>query len=361
VSTLRIGVDARAAVEVPAGRGRYVRELLRALSTAGGDEHYALYCRTPMPELGLDERFRWAAIGARDPLWHVLAARRATRDCDVFWSTNSYLTAWFTGIPTAVVIYDLVAFVEGARAQARAARIERLTIAPALRRAGVLLCISHATEHDLIARHRAATGRTVVTPLAADPIFGAGRDDRDEVLRRLGVERPFVLAAGTLEPRKNLVRLIDAWGLLDPPEHELVIVGPSGWEFDEILRSARAARTRVTGYVSDMDLAALYAMCDVFCYPSLYEGFGLPVLEAMTAGAPVVTSNVSSLPEVAGDAAILVDPRDAPAIAAALARVLRDSVESERLRAAGRKRAAAYSWEATAARTLEALRTLARR
>ena len=361
MSALRIGVDARAAVEVPAGRGRYVRELLRALSAAGGDERYALYCRAPMPELGLDERFAWEAIGARDPLWHVLAARRATRDCDVFWSTNSYLTAWFTGIPTAVVIYDLVAFVEGARAQARAARIERLTIAPALRRAAALLCISHATERDLLAQHPGAAGRTVVTPLAADRVFGAPRDDLDEVRARLRLERPFVLAAGTLEPRKNLVRLIEAWGRLDATDHDLVLVGPSGWEFDEIVRRADAPHVRVLGYVSEPDLAALYGMCDAFCYPSLYEGFGLPVLEAMTAGAPVITSSVSSLPEVAGGAAVLVDPLDVGAIAGALARVLRDDAEAERLRASGRVRAAAYSWESTAAQTLQALRTLARR
>jgi glycosyltransferase involved in cell wall biosynthesis len=361
LTALRIGVDARAAAEVPAGRGRYVRELLRALSAAGGDERYALYCRTPMPELGLDGRFAWEVVGARDPLWHLLAARRATRECDVFWSTNSYLTAWFTRIPTAVVIYDLVAFVEGAQAQARAARIERGTIAPALRRAGVLLCISEATERDLVAQHPGVAGRTVVTPLAADPVFGAPRDDLDEVRGRLALERPFVLAAGTLEPRKNLVRLIEAWTRLDASDHDLVLVGPSGWEFDEILRRAQAQHVRVMGYVSDDDLAALYAMCDAFCYPSLYEGFGLPVLEAMTAGAPVVTSSVSSLPEVAGDAAVLVDPLDTQAIADAMARVLHDGSEAQRLRAAGRARAATFSWESTAAQTLEALRTLARR
>jgi glycosyltransferase involved in cell wall biosynthesis len=361
VSAIVVGVDARAAAEVPAGRGRYVRELLRALSAADGDERYALYCRTPMPELGLDERFRWERIGARDPLWHLLAARRATRDCDVFWSTNSYLTAWFTRIPTAVVIYDLVPFVEGAQAQARAARIERITIAPALRRAGALLCISHATERDLHERYPATAGRTAVIPLAADPAFGAPRGDLAAVRERLGLARSFVLAAGTLEPRKNLVRLIEAWAGVDAPDHELVLVGPAGWEFDEILRDARAERVRVLGYVDEDVLPALYQLCEVFCHPSLYEGFGLPVLEAMHAGAPVVTSSVSSLPEVAGDAALLVDPRDTRAIGAALERLLGDEAERDRLRAAGRARAATFSWQRTARETREVLRTLARR
>jgi glycosyltransferase involved in cell wall biosynthesis len=157
------------------------------------------------------------------------------------------------------------------------------------------------------------------------------------------------------------VRLIEAWGRLDAPEHDLVLVGPSGWEFDDILRDARAERVRVLGYVDDDVLPALYQLCEVFCYPSLYEGFGLPVLEAMHAGAPVVTSNVSSLPEVAGDAALLVDPLDTRAIGAALERLLGDEAESDRLRTAGRARAATFSWERTARETREVLRTLARR
>lgn len=354
-----IGVDARAAAEVPAGRGRYVRELLRALSAAGGDERYRLYCRTAVLELQLDARFTWVPVAARDPLWHLVTAMRASRSCDVFWSTNSYLTAWFTRIPTAVVVYDLVPFVEGASAQARAARIERATIGVALRRAGALLCISQATEADLLAHHPGARGRTVVTPLAADPAFGAATGNPAEVRERLGLARPFVLAAGTLEPRKNLVRLIEAWSGLDAGGRELVLVGPPGWDFDSIVRDARAHDVRMLGFVSDDDLAVLYGMCDAFCYPSLYEGFGLPVLEAMAAGAPVITSTVSSLPEVAGDAALLVDPRDPGAIRAALARVLSDVGERERLRAAGPARAAQFSWAQTAAQTLGALRALA--
>ncbi len=355
-----VGVDARAASEVPAGRGRYVRELLRALDALGGDERYLLYCRRPAA-LGLDRRrFAWEPIAARDPLWHALAARRASRACDVFWSTNSYLTAWLTTIPTAVVVFDLVAFVPGARPQSRAARIERATIRPALRRAGAVLCISEATRRDLVARHPAVAGRTVVTPLAAAEPFGPNGAGDDAVRARHGLERPFVLAAGTLEPRKNLTRLLAAWASLQAPTHELVLVGPPGWEFAEVVERARAQRVRLLGHVSDEELAALYRLCDVFCYPSLYEGFGLPVLEALRCGAAVVTSDVSSLPEVAGDAAVLADPLDAGAIAEALRGLLADPAERARRGAAGRRRAAAFSWERTARVTREALLTLPR-
>jgi glycosyltransferase involved in cell wall biosynthesis len=173
--------------------------------------------------------------------------------------------------------------------------------------------------------------------------------------------RPYVLAAGTLEPRKNLERLLDAWAQLAPAlrdAHELVLVGPAGWEADSILGRARGAGVRITGYVPDEELAALYGGCELFCYPSLYEGFGLPVLEAMRAGAPVITSNVSSLPEVAGDAAVMVDPLSVDAIGSAIARLLVDPDERARLRNAGRARAAAFSWERTASELRDVLRRI---
>jgi len=352
VSARTIGVDARAAAEVPAGRGRYVRELLRALAAAGGDERFVLYCREPA-ELALDDRFRWERIALADPLWHLAAARRATRACDVFWSTNSYLTAWFTSIPTAVVVYDLVPFIADAPAQRRAHQIERATIGIGVRRARCLVCISRATRADLVARYPSTAGRSVVVHLGADARFGASvtAGTIAAVRARHGLERPFVLSAGTLEPRKNLVRLIEAFtGLSDEARagHELAIVGPEGWEVDELLqRVAGAAHVvRRLGYVSDDDLAALYRACTAFAFPSLYEGFGLPVLEAMQSGAPVIASRMSSLPEVAGDAAEYIeDPRDVPAIARALTTVIGSEPRRDAMRAAGLRQAAAFSWE----------------
>ncbi|MEA2233990.1 MAG: hypothetical protein QOD83_3806 [Solirubrobacteraceae bacterium] len=353
---LTFGIDARAAAEVPAGRGRVVREVLAALARLDGDERYLLYCREPA-ELELDERFEWRAVDRPDPLWHLDTARRASRQCAAFLSTNSYLTAWFTRVPCAVMVYDLVPFIAGAQPQKRAAWIEKATIDVGVRRARALVCISDATRRDLVERVPASAPRALVIPLAAAELFGAaGR-------ARRGTERPYVLAAGTLEPRKNLERLLDAWARLAPAlrdAHDLVLVGPAGWEADAILRRARGAGVRVTGYVPDEELAALYGGCQLFCYPSLYEGFGLPVLEAMRAGAPVITSNISSLPEVAGDAAVLVDPLSVDAIRSALARLLADPDERARLREAGRARAAGFSWERTASELRDVLRRIGR-
>lgn len=354
-----LGIDARAAAEVPAGRGRYVRELLRALEDLpeAAEETFLLYAREPWGDLD-PRRFRWVRVELPDPLWHVVTAARASRETRAFLSTNSYLTAWFTRVPTAVVVYDLVPFVEGAHAQSRAARIERATIRRAVERSESLLCISQATQADLVRMFRGARGKTTVTPLAADASFFEPVEHAGHSL----IARPYVLAVGTLEPRKNLSRLLDAWLEIDPSlraEHQLALVGPRGWDDEAIVAKARAAGAQVLGRVTDDELRALYAGATAFAYPSLYEGFGLPPLEAMAAGAPVLTSNVSSLPEVVGDAALLVDPEDVGAIARGLAELMSDRDLADRLRTAGRARAQSFTWERTARETLRQMRQIA--
>jgi alpha-1,3-rhamnosyl/mannosyltransferase len=354
---MTIGIDARAAAEVPAGRGRYVRELLRALAALpeARDVRFELWARTAWEDPALDDRFTWRLVGLPDPFWNVAAGLRAGRSADAFLSSNSYLTAWFTRCPTAVVVYDLVPFVAGAHGQARSTRIERATIRPALRRAAALPCISEATRLDLVSRFPSAAAKASVIALAADAAFA-----RPPALApgHPQLTKPYVLAVGTLEPRKNLERLVSAWRQLPAnlrETHELALAGGRGWEDDAFVRTARTAGAKLLGHVSDDELHALYAGASCFAYPSLYEGAGLPVIEAMAAGAPVVTSSVSSLPEVAGDAALLVDPNDTDAIAAAVERVLTEPGLADDLRVRGRAQAATFSWERTARETLALL------
>src|SRR4051794_6156252 len=243
--TLTVGIDARAAAEVPAGRGRYVRELLTALEALpeARDVRFVLYARTPWGALD-PGRFTWTPIALPDPAWHLAAAAGASRETDVLLPTNSYLTAWFCRQPTAVVVYDLVPFVDREHAQAGAARIERATIRPALRRAAALPCISDATRADLVRLFPHAAAKASTIPLAADPAFGA------PVARRghPALDRPYVLAVGPLEPRKNLGRLIAAWASLDPGvrgDHVLALVGPRGWDDAPILAAAHDAGARL--------------------------------------------------------------------------------------------------------------------
>jgi glycosyltransferase involved in cell wall biosynthesis len=358
-SLLTIGIDARAATEVPAGRGRVVRELLRALSVRENDDdhRYILYARRAWEQQPPTERLSWRLIEARDPWWHLLTARAANRECDIFLSSNSYLTAMFMRIPAVPIVYDLTTFEPSMRPNRRSSVIERLTLGPAVRRSAALIAISHATEEALVKRFPRATGRTVVAPLGVTP----GLSDQLDAAETAALPSPgFVLAVGTLEPRKNLPRLVDAFRSLDEQlqrEHPLVVVGALGWETGPTLSALHSLGNRATmlGYVSDAALAELYRRCAVFCYPSLGEGFGLPVLEAMAAGAAVLTSDLSSLPEIGGDAVEYVDPHNEVSIANGLRRLLSNEALRTKLGQRSRERAQEFSWEQFAEITLKTL------
>jgi glycosyltransferase involved in cell wall biosynthesis len=358
--SLRIGVDARAATEPGGGGRRVVQELLRALAAREDPHRYVLYARGTWEE-PLDERFRWRRVGSRDPLWHLRTAVAASNECDVFLSTNSYLTAWFTSIPVAPMVFDLVAFDPALRPQRRANLIERATLPAAVYRSAALLAISQATADELVARYPTVADKVVVAPLAAAPALGEPAAELPP-----GVpERDFVLAVGTLEPRKNLPRLVAAYRRLPAAlqaAHPLVVTGRIGWEVGETLDAITSLGDRAirTGYVPDDQLALLYRRCALFAYPSLGEGFGLPVLEAMAAGAPVLTSDRSSLPEVGGDAAAYCDPTDEGSIAATLEALLGDPDRRSAMAAAGPRHAAQFSWAHTAQIVLETLEGIAR-
>jgi alpha-1,3-rhamnosyl/mannosyltransferase len=225
----------------------------------------------------------------------------------------------------------------------------------ALRTADAVVAVSRNTATDLARTGRLDPERIHVIPLAGSlPI---GTIDPAPALERLRIPRPYALFVGTLEPRKNLVRLIRAYrrAALEVP-HTLVLAGPLGWRSGPIHRELAlrgAGSVVVTGPVSEPHLDALYRGADAFVYPSMYEGFGLPVLDAMARGVPVITSNTSSLPELVGTAAVQVSPASTAELASALERVLSDQDQRATLAAAGRARAAEYSWERTARATID--------
>jgi glycosyltransferase involved in cell wall biosynthesis len=344
---MRIAVDARAAAEVPAGRGRYVRELLHAFAALPDDHEYILLARSEWTEFALDERFSWRLLGLPDPVWSMAAAA-ASRGADAVLATNSYLLAAATSCRAVATVHDLVAFDPELRLP-RGSAAERLTLPLAVRRRQPLLCVSEATRGALVERFPRAAPLAHVVPHGVESRFFVDRP-----------EQPYVLMTGTLEPRKNVVRAIEAAAALPDPlrkRFELVVAGPRGWHTDEI--EAALARhgdsVRQLGHVPDPELPDLYAGASVFLYPSLREGFGLPVLEAMAAGTAVVTSGLSSLPEVGGDAVRYVDPYDVDSIRAGLEELLRDGERRTELAAAGRERARSFTWERTARETLALL------
>jgi glycosyltransferase involved in cell wall biosynthesis len=360
---VRIAIDARAAAEVPAGRGRYVRELLRALHRIDADHDFLLYARRPWSQAELDGRFRWATPAAPGPAWPLRAGLEMSRSADVALACTSYAMSAPWRIPGAAVVWDFVAF-DRALAPPRGSLLERATLPLAVRRCAALVAISQATRAELSWRFPDAPETTVATPAAASSFNTVPVPGEEQLPERHGLRRPYVLVTGTLEPRKNLPRLIEAFAGL--PEQlragwTLALAGAGGWETDATFAAVAAHRelVRTLGFVPDADLPGLYRQAELFCYPSLYEGFGIPVLEAMQCGTAVLTSSVSSMPEVGGEAARYADPRDVLDIRRALAELIGDAELRRRCADAGPARAARFDWHTTARRVLGVLEGLA--
>ncbi|MDY7105234.1 MAG: glycosyltransferase family 1 protein [Actinomycetota bacterium] len=301
----------------------------------------------PLPRLALYEswrRLRWPSV------------QRATGPVDVIHATGYAVPP--RSAPLVVTFHDLAFVHDPTQFTRRGVSFLRACVAAARARADLVLCSSEATLTDCIAEGFAPE-RLRVVPL------GVGGDDVAEdavaaARARHGLDGRYVVWVGTAEPRKNLPRLLDAFAALDRDDVRLALVGPPGWGPDLSERiGALGDRVVVCGFVPAVERDALLAGAEVLCYPSLREGFGLPVLEAMRHGTPVVTSTGTSTEEVAAGAGELVDPRDTAAITAALARVLDDEAHAAALADAGRRRAAEHTWERTASLTVAAYREVA--
>ncbi|MEY2420457.1 MAG: hypothetical protein QOI95_524 [Acidimicrobiaceae bacterium] len=296
-------------------------------------------------------RHLWAPRPLLYELWHArlpLAPRveGATGAVDVVHGTAVAFPR--ADAPVVMSIHDLAFLDDPDLVTKHGLRFFRRGTDLAREHARLVMCSSRATMEDcLLAGFD--MDRLRLVPLGVDAVPRTF-DDVARARARFGLTRPYVLFTGTVEPRKNLHRLLKAFARIPRQDVELVLVGPAGW--NESLEADLApleGRVHVLGFVDRDDLEALFAGADVFCLPSLKEGFGLPVLEAMSQGTAVVTSRRTSTAEVAGDAALLVDPLDELAIAIAIEELLEDRALAERLSAAGRARAATYTWERTAA------------
>ncbi len=376
---LRMGwivIDVSAAVNSKAGLGRYAETLVTHLrSTQVGPRLHLFYNRRPggvlpqslegFPARRVSLGYKpWRLIVWLAHLTHLPFDRLLPANTALFHATEHLLPP-LRSIPTVLTVHDLIF----ERFPQYHKRLNRLFLTHAMplfaRRATTIITISQASRRDLVALYGVSPQKIHVIYEAPAPHFRPQPAAVVEaVRRRYGLPERYILTVGTIEPRKNLSRLLAAFervhaqGLVDT----LVIVGQRGWLYEDFLQRLVESPARdaviLPGFVPDTDLAAMYTGATVFALPSLYEGFGLPVLEAMACGAPVLTSRAGALPEVGGDAALYVDPEDEEAIAAGLERYLRDSELRAEMRERGFKQADQFSWERTAQETLRVYQQL---
>jgi glycosyltransferase involved in cell wall biosynthesis len=376
---MRAVIDARPALDPRrTGVGHYTQQLIRHLPHADPTGEYVawyLHARgllrpreffSGVHAPNLEERASRFPARVFEPLSSRLGVPRVewSGEFDVLLATNFLPPA--TRSPGVVMVVHDLAYERLPETAPHMNDRWRRRFDDWLRRAAGVLVPSNSTKHDLLETHPIAAERVHVTPLGVDvaAFAPAPPEAVDAVRRKYGVDQPYALFVGGIEPRKNLDALVRAFATLAPGTRLVIAGGPVRWDpkaaerLDAVIaRLPPAVRSRIvrTGYVSDREKVALMTGATLIAYPSLYEGFGFPVLEGFAAGLPVLTSNVSSIPEVAGDVALSVDPRDEQAIADGLRQLFEDEDLRAMLSAAGLTRAARFTWEAAARHTADAL------
>jgi glycosyltransferase involved in cell wall biosynthesis len=360
----RVAVDATAVPARLTGAGVYAAKLLAALARRDDVEPEAFCAPGSLAALaapGLRLRPVAAArLGrpARIAWTQLLAGRAATAAGAELLHGVHYELPLRARIPQVVTIHDLTLLSHPEWHEPSKVRYFGWALRRAVAAARRVLCVSATTARDLVERLDVPPARVDVTPLGTD-LVAAPPEAVAAVRRRLGLDGPYLLGLGTVEPRKDLPTLVRAFAsLAGELPHRLVLAGIAGWGAGDLSAAVAASgiadRVLLAGYVPETDKAALLTGAEVVAYPSRYEGFGLPVLEAMACGTPVVTTTGGSLPEVAGDAALLVDPGDVSALAAAIAKLAGDPAARQEAAARGRARAAGFTWERCAALTAAA-------
>ena len=371
---MRIGFDVTPLCAPRSGVGTYTLNLLDHLRRLAEDDIVPLAHRrrlweppstlhSPFSNLTLHPPFSnlQSPVSMNKTLWMqtVLPWLLTRLRTDVCHFTNGVASLW-TPCPSVVTIHDMTLWLFPQHHYRRRLLAMRPLMPLAARRATAIIAVSHSTKRDIVRILGVPESKVHVIYEAPAPCFRplTSSPKLEEVRRRYRLPQRFVLYVGTIEPRKNLVRLLEAFAHLRQGRaipHALILAGHRGWKdetvFATVERLGVQDAVRFLGYVPEDDLVALYNLADVLVFPSLYEGFGLPVLEAMACGTPVVTSPRGSLQEVAGDAAVFVDPTEVGSIAEGLRRILKDPAEREALRARGLAHASRFTWEAAALRT----------
>src|ERR1700680_4123451 len=373
---MRIAIDYTAATREDAGIGNYVRSLVDAMLAQDASNSYTLLTsgrpprERPFPDAG-NVRGRSLVIPDRylNVLWYrwrlPISATFFTGQVDVYHGPDFVLPPLNGHTRKIVTVHDLAFIEQPEYAVPELAAYLKKVVPKAIAAADVIASISQTTRQTLIDYFHTPPEKITIIPNGIRSYF---RRVTDPVLleatrHKFGLKSPLVLGVGTQQPRKNHLGLIKAFHKAASSSNKqsrpamLALAGGSGWLYEETQQAVAELKlekkVRFLGHVSDLELMLLYSLADVFVFPSFYEGFGVPPLEAMACGTPVITSNISSLPEAVGDAALLVDPRNAGEIAKAITRVLENPPLQEELRQKGYKQAARYTWQKSARKMLD--------
>ena len=376
---MKIGLEITAAVRQSGGIGRYVREMVHALADIDSINQYRLFYasknKVERGMLTLPNNFHIRHLPVND-IWLARIWQRMrlpvpveliTGGIDIYHSPDFTLPPTLQGVPTLLTVHDLSFLRDPESASPGLRGYLEVAVKRSVRIATHVLADSESTKDDLVELYLTPADKiTVLYPgVSSDfrPIMDPAEIKQVRKRYKLGQE-PFVLSVGTLQPRKNHLTLIKAFELaLGDSEYNLVLAGGDGWSYDAVyeLVESRGLQKRVLfpGFIDDANLAALYSSADIMAFPSLYEGFGLPVLEAMACGVPVFASSVSSLPEVTGDAALLVDPSNVEDMADAMLKLTENVDLRQSIREKGLERAEQFSWQASAEALLGVYKDLA--
>jgi glycosyltransferase involved in cell wall biosynthesis len=366
MSLMRFAVDAHAIGRHLTGNEVYVRSLLRAFAQMDRDSEFLAYLSEPGAEQWIPRRFQIRHVSANP--WSRLGwdLGRLLRQDKPDLVHVQYTAPLLCKTPVVVTVHD-VSFIEHPTwfPWSRRAQL-RHTVAQTVRQAARVLTVSEFSRDAILRSYDIAPQKVRVIPNAANPDFRViGREKAMRAVReRLHLDAPFVFSVGDLQPRKNQIGLIAAFAkmLLAHPQlkHHLVLTGKETWFTPKVREAALscgfADRIHFTGFVSDNQLLDLYNACDCFVFPSFYEGFGLPILEAMACGRAVACSNTTAMPEVADGAAILFDPHSVEQIERAMSDILLDPELRARKERLGLHRAASFSWQKSARATLDVYR-----
>jgi glycosyltransferase involved in cell wall biosynthesis len=360
---MRIGIDATALPLQLFGAGNYIVNLTQALLRLDKANEYVVFAKPDHAVLfaGLNAQLVSVPLVNRihriiwEQSWLPVLTR--THRLDVLHSPH-YTMPLLKACPTLVTCHDMSFYLYPQTHLLYKKVFFRAMIPLAARRADALIAISESTRQDLLRLIKPPCPVFTVSYGIAPYFQPAPEAEKLQARRKFDLPEKFILYVGNLEPRKNLPNLLRAFaGLIQQGlPHDLVLAGSRGWKDNEIFtlinELALVGRVKFPGYIPQTELPAVYSLADTFAYPSLYEGFGLPVLEAMACGTPVITSNISSMPEVMGGAGILIDPNSVDELAKALFRVLTDQSLRATLATAGLARAKLFSWERAAIETL---------